>query len=515
MKSFSLQLHWRGLLVGKSMTHKSLYTFAVFVLALVMSSGCMPTSTRGQQKAPKDTTKHTADIDALVASASSSAPEFSADLLIRIAESNLFRDKEKKAALLEDAFRRSSEAQQKVRRKIWAGPVDSRSGYLSAAYDLRLDELSLKSRVVKAMLGLDAPRARALFSEIPKLKLSALSCPDALGYEVSEFYTTLQAIGEKGFDKEEKAQGEGLRFVSTYLDDLTSPAQVGPAANLIVDLKVQPSELSLLVGGLSARLKKIQMDPKSYALSMRYGTVFRGFQRLVDECKNKNVPADELLSSFRSYMIRQLSSVQCADSLVKPNQQDKSEDGIAYVNKWFASPIQEDDIRPSQVEPGPNITQFWSTAESLRLLMAVKALRFGNKRTPLSVEERNTPEWQENFVRLLSDLENWDGSSEKIESDYFHEKSELYRALFDLPSSDDNYVRILLNFASFLRNTDIQKRSRIEWLLHANYLLEKMTRIDSQRRSDMLDTFKNSGNSSLQLYASFHDLLAENSALGN
>jgi hypothetical protein len=147
--------------------------------------------------------------------------------------------------------------------------------------------------------------------------------------------------------------------------------------------------------------------------------------------------------------------------------------------------------------------------------MAVKALRFGKTGTPLSVEERNTPEWQENLVRLLSDLENWDGSAEKIESDYFHEKCELYRALFDLPSSDDNYVRILLSFTNYLRNTDIQKRSRIEWLLHGNYLLVKMSKMDSQHRSQMLDTFRNSGNSALQLYASFNDLLAENSALRN
>jgi len=514
MKSFRLQFVRLGVRLRKSLAH-TLIIVAVLFLTLVMGNGCIPSSIKGQQKASKDPNQHLAEIDALVISAASAPPEFSADLLIRIAESNLFNDKKKKADLLDDAFRRSSDAQQKVRRKIWAGRVDTNSGYLSAAYDLRLDELSLKSRVVRAMLGLDARRARILFSEIPRLKLPALSCSDALGYDVSEFYTTLQATEQKGFDKEEKAQGESWRFVGTYLDDLTSPAQVGPVANLIADLKVPASELSLRVRSLSAALKKIQIDPRSFALSMRHGSVLRGLERLIDECKNKNVSADELLSSFRSYLIRQLSSVQCADSLVKPHEDDRIEGDIAYVNQWFQIPIQNDDIKPSHVEPGAESSQFWTTPQSTKLLMAVKALRFGKTGTPLSVEERNTPEWQENLVRLLSDLENWDGSAEKIESDYFHEKCELYRALFDLPSSDDNYVRILLSFTNYLRNTDIQKRSRIEWLLHGNYLLVKMSKMDSQHRSQMLDTFRNSGNSALQLYASFNDLLAENSALRN
>jgi len=424
--------------------------------------------------------------------------------------------------LLEEAFRQSSDAQEKLRLKVWAGRVDTQTGYMSAAYDLRLDALSLKSRIVKAMLGVDARRARTLFGEIPKLKLSALSCSDALGYDVSEFYTTLHAVEEKGFDKEERAQGESWRFVRLYTDEIVSPAQVGPVVNLIADLKAPGPELNLFVRSLSATLKKIPEDPRSFALSMRHGDVLRGFERLIDECRNKNVPAGELLSSLRSYMIRQLSSVQCADSLLKSseslpesNEQEKNDDDIAYVNRWFKDPIKNDDVKPSRIEAGADSAQFWLSPESGRLLMQVKALRFGTKRTPLTVEERSTLEWQDNLVRFLSNLEDWDGSTEKRESDYFHEKCELYRALFDLPSSDDNYIRILVSFASYLRNTNIQKRSRIEWLLHANYLLEKMSKIDSQRRSDILDAFKNSGNAALQLYAGFNDLLAGNTALGN
>ena len=227
------------------MVYRFLSSLTVFVLIFVIGNGCVPKTTEGQQKRSKDAGPLSMQVDALIAAVSSAPPEFSADLLIRIAGSKLVSDKHKRIELLEDAFRRSSDAQQKLRRRVWAGPVDTRSGYLSAAYELRLDALSLESRVIKAMVALDAQRARTLFSEIPKLKLPSLSCSDALGYDVSEFYQALQAVEEKSFSIEERKQGENGRFVQSYIDDVVSPAQVGPVVNLIADLRVPPPELNL------------------------------------------------------------------------------------------------------------------------------------------------------------------------------------------------------------------------------------------------------------------------------
>jgi hypothetical protein len=488
--------------------HRVLTAFTLFVAVFGVGSGCLVKSTSGQQKDSKKINR-TADVDALIASVSAAPPEFSADLLIRIALSKLIDDKEKKADLLEDAFRRSSDAQQKVRLKMWAGPVDTRSGYLSAAYDLRLDALSLKSRVVKAMVPLDARRARMLFNEIPKLKPPSLSCSDTLGYEFSEYYQALQAV-EKGFSPEERKQGENTRLVQSYIDDVVSPAQVGPVVNLVADLRPPAPELSLFVSALSARLKRISEDPRSYALSMRHANIVSGFEKLISECKENNVPTNELLSSLRSYVISQLSSVQCSDTLIRQTQEDQKDDDIAYVSKWFKAPIRYEDVKPAKVDPAAALAPFWTSTDSAGLLMKVKALRFGSKRTALSIEDRNSPEWQQNFLDVVNQLENWDGGSEKTESDYFNEKCNLYGALFDLATSDDSRVRVLLSYANYLRNTGMQDRSRIEWMLHANYLLDKMGKIEAQQSSKMLDIFKSSGNATLQLYAALNDSLLVN-----
>ena len=488
---------------------------AVSLLTLAIGNGCIPKSTSGQEQASKDTNKRIEQVNALVASVTSAPPEFSADLLIRIAESDLLGNKKKRAEILEDAFRQSSDAQQKIRRKVWAGPVDTRSGYLSAAYDLRLDELSLKSRVIKVMVTLDPQRARTLFGEIPKIKLTPLSCEDALGYDVSEFYEALRVIDEKSFTNEEREQAENVRFVQSYIDELASPAQVGLTVNLIADLQVRSEELTMLVSSLTLRLKKISNDPRSFAVSMRHGEVISSFERLLSECETKNVPTKDLLSSLRTYMISQLHSAQCSDALFNGSPHDKKADDIAYINKWFNVPIAPDDVKPLRVGSAEERAPFWTSVNSARLLMRVKSLRFGTKSTPLSVKERSTVEWEQDLLDVLSAVESWDVTTEKTELDYFHEKCNLYVALFNLAPADESRARVLLSLASYLRNTAIKERSRIEWWLHAKDLLERMSKLDLPRRSKMLEISRNAGDATLQLYATLNDLLSGYSNAGS
>jgi hypothetical protein len=487
------------------MVKRLIISLAAFLFILAVINGCALETMEGQQKRGKDVGRQSISAEVLIAEVSSAPPEIAADLLIKIAESKVIGDKQKRIELLDEAFRRASGVQQKLRLKAWAGLVDTRSGYLSAAYDLKLDALSLKCRAVKAMLALDTQRARSLFSEIPKLRLTSLGCTEVLGYDVSEFYQTLQQIEQKSFSKEERTQGYDAQFISSYLDDLVSPAQVGPVFNLIANSQSTDAELGVLIARLSSALKKILKDPRSFALSMKYGDVIAGLQRLIGECEQKKIPTSELLSSFRSYVVGELSSAQCSDALVESDQQHQDQ-SIAYVNKWFSNPIRLEDIKPLRVETAGQSVRFWASSDSAQLLMKVKKLRFGTKQTPLTLEERSTLEWQQSLTQLLTELEIWDGEKENTETDYFHEKCVLYKTLFDLASNREDRMRILLSLAHYLRDTSIAQQSRIEWLLHANYLVEKVRSMAGPERSEILGIFKNSGNQGLQLYAEFSDL---------
>src|ERR1700737_2013593 len=121
----------------------------------------------------------------IVELAYSSPPEISSDALLRVVESGKVADRKTKRDLAEQAFRLAGSAKFPVRmRGVPGSIVDTRSGYLSKAYDLKLDALSLESRAVHDLLSIDAAKARELFQEIARPTLTPLTCDDALVYDV-------------------------------------------------------------------------------------------------------------------------------------------------------------------------------------------------------------------------------------------------------------------------------------------------------------------------------------------
>src|SRR5678809_1067894 len=96
----------------------------ILVSLLTVVVVCNSCATNGQQKLTRNTPSR-AEIDDFIARVSSSSPEVSADLLIRISQSKLVSDKNWIIALIEEEYQRGSEAQKKLRMKRWTGFVDT------------------------------------------------------------------------------------------------------------------------------------------------------------------------------------------------------------------------------------------------------------------------------------------------------------------------------------------------------------------------------------------------------
>src|SRR6202043_408591 len=132
------------------------------------------------------------EIENLISDARSLPADFAVEALVRIAQSNRVTDRRWKRELLDEAFRLTADLQEPIRRKAvpFSGlPVDTRPGYRSYAFDLKLDALSQRSRIITVMLELNNGHARDLLAEIPPgLSLHALTCNDTLVYDVSDFY---------------------------------------------------------------------------------------------------------------------------------------------------------------------------------------------------------------------------------------------------------------------------------------------------------------------------------------
>jgi len=477
-------------------------------LLLIALLACAPRAGAAQKPAdaaPKkrqrqEAARLTPEAEAIVADARVAPPEFGADALIRVAQSSKVSDATLKRELLEEAFRLAAEAQQPFRRRYVVGNVDTRAGYLSYGFDLGLDALTLRCRVVRAVLPLDKQRARELLSELrPDPALEVLTCDDPLVYDVGALYETVTEVARGAFGAEELRRREHVRLVEPYVAGVRRAAQVGPAAQMIVSLGLRAPDLFPLVQSFASALKSVPADARSFGRASLES--HRRMHDLVKECDAKGVGKDTLLEAYRAYFVAQMAGAQCADNAPLLSLVSSAE-GIQFFNDNLTKiPVSAEELKPRRLEGAAKSYEFWQTAEARRLLLGVKSLRFGGGQEPLKPEQRESTEWRRELTEYLAALSDWNGSSEPTSQDYINEKSVLFHALLELATAAEVRGKVLADCVAFLREPDLRRESRIEWFRHVKRLDEWAVSQDKATRASLLEAFANSDVVALRLYA--------------
>ncbi len=398
--------------------------------------------------------------------AHSVSPEFAADALLRVMESHKITNAEAQRDLVEQAFRLAASAKFHLRRRGLPGSmVDTRSGYLSRAYDLKLDALSLASRAVRDMVPIDGTRARAMFQEIPRPALTPLSCDDPLVYEVSDFYRTLSTIVDSTFSEKERKKDEHINFFLDYLQQATSPSQLAPLAAAIKTVGVTSEQRAILWNRLAGLLENMQPDDRSFSASL--GEVERAMP-------------PEVRASFEKYSKK---SSGCKDD--------------AFVT----AAVNNTEPQPAKTGSTPKIERYWESVATHILLEGAKKLRFGTEGKPLTDADRSSQEWQQQLADYLRQLGEWGPGQEKSEADYYHQKCVVYEALVELIPPGPQRDTIFTAYVDFIGNSSLQQESPVEWFMHAHSMLERVRSTNSGEPSKVLEGFQKSGNPILTLYA--------------
>jgi hypothetical protein len=401
----------------------------------------------------------------IVALAESAPPEFASDALLRVVESNKIVDPNLRRDLVEQAFRLAGSAKFPVRmRGVPGSNLDTRSGNLSRAYDLKLDALSLESRGVHDLLPLDAAKARELFQEISKPRLAPLTCDDALVYDVSDFYQTLGEVVNAAFSQKERDKEEHVNFLLDYLGQATSPAQLAPLARLIRTVNVSAAQREILWNRFNGLLEGVQPDDRSFSASLGDLTPLA-------------IP--ELKTSFEKYRQK---AAGCKDDI-------------------GATVLVNGDAAPPKSVTTPKIERYWQSSEAQRLLVDANKLRFGSAGKPLSDADRSTREWQQELTDFLSELADWTPSQENSEADFYHQKCVVFEALMELIPPGVQRDKMLQAYVEFISNSNLQQQSPVEWFMHAHSMLERVRSTNTGEPAKLLDAFQSSGNPVLALYA--------------
>lgn len=401
----------------------------------------------------------------LVELAHAAPPEFAADALLRVSESGKITDRAARRDLIEQAFRLSGSAKFPVRMRGAPGSTtDTRSGYLSLAYDLKLDSLSLESRAVEDLLLVDPAKARELFLEIPRPALTPLSCDDALVYDVSDFYQAAGAVANAAFTLRERDKEEHVNFLIDHIGQAASAAQLAPLARMVRSVNVTPAQREVLWTRFNGLLEGIAVDDRSFSAALV-------------ELRQQATP--EMQASLDKFRQR---SAGCKDDARGP----------VLVN---GDPQQTNSLATPKVE------RFWQSPAAQLLLQGANKLRFGPDGKPLSDADRSTREWQQQLTDFLSQLADWGPGQEKSEADYYHQKCVVFEALIELIPPGAQRDTVLQAYVDFVANSDLQQQSPVEWFMHAHSMLDRVRSTSSGEPAKLLDAYRASGNAVLALYA--------------
>ncbi len=443
-----------------------------------------------------------------------SPPEFAASSMIRLARHPDIDDAWR-VEILEEAFRIAYDAQHPYKMKyLGKYHVDTRTGYKSMAFDLKMDRLSLQLLAIGHLIWLDSAKARSLWSEMRKPLLAPLRCEETLVYDVSDYYEMMVVMARKAFTREEMKTGEEIRFVDSHIVNIISPAEVIEAASVIKEIDLTPAQLNTLVETYSRALENIVKDDRS--LWFDSDRLTGAAITLAKECERREVPIDFLLIRFRDYLVRELGAPRCADNLIRDGKPVRTPKFVTDLNAALSTfeyipKITEDDHRPRKIDGEAVFHPYWETPRAKSLFRKIKVLRFGpedKQRTnvrsnkppsPLPLEVRRSSEWQYQLSDFLREMAEWEPEHEKSEANYFHQKCNLFNGLIELAPNSSMRLKMLADYMTFLERSRFEQESFIEWFHHVSDLLRRIRTMEKEEKDMALEALRDSNDHVLQL----------------
>gem|GEM_PF-2541047 len=473
----------------------------------------------GQSVRPPDQANRTnPEVDAAL----SAPPELGADLLITIAQGSHL-SKKNRIEILVRAFDLAGSAKYALRRTpatAAAYNTDSDAGTISAALRPGLDRLSLQSRVIKELALLEPALARRLFDTSRHISIPSLTCEDALGYSLDEFYQSALAVISHTYSAKEAADGEPATLAEDLLRHAASPFQLNGALQLLLHDKWSTDELQTLASVFAATLAQLSADDRSFTA----GTNFSALQsliRFVARLRTNNINPYPVIRAFREYLVRHLRASRCADTaeseeisrLVDLFTQD-------LVSKFTdLSPITAEDRKPNRlIQATARVYKFWSTTESEQLLNDLRLLRFGSrdqqearkksnvKRSDglapfLTAAERSTVSWQASFDAFMNRFYHWEGRSTEPSLVQFYQKCSILEGLIAIVPDPERKQALMRDLLTYLAMTEVRQMDPPVWRLQLDRAFA-MPELSETERTALRELAKLSGDPYMRILSS-------------
>jgi hypothetical protein len=355
--------------------------------------------------------------------------------------------------------------------------TDTRVSYVSNAYSLQLDRLSLQSRAVIGIAPLDARKAIQLFQRMQPPRPPTASCANAFVEDVSIYYEALGKVfallrAEKPRN-DDQVQAPFLQL-EEVVGATTSPVQLAPLVKVLEQADLTASQLSSLLSSVSAAVESFPVDDNSLYSDAVYPVV-KAKEQLVQLAVKTHVSPVALIHSFHDYLDRSLNGPHCAG-----NEPKDLKDLVTLFVALNGGPVASElGVEPLSipasappVESGPDDGEYWLSSKGQELLIDAKHLNFDDKWQPYTEADHKTPEWQDRVRHLLNDMDDWRPTDESDPADYYHERCMLlYRTLAYLPPGA-LYDRVVATWITTFAESSLQWDSPSEWYFEVARFLD-------------------------------------------
>jgi hypothetical protein len=496
----------------------------LFIIVLILISGI---ALFPQEKSKQNESLIPAEIQAILLEAGTLQPELTIDVYLKVISSGKIESKTKRKQLLEEIFYLSYNSKEKIRRKViaFSGAVLTfRPTFISYAQENKLDALSLKVRIISEMMKIDRNRAFELFNEIsPDLSLKPLSCQDFLMYEISDFYNLVGEVAKNSFTQEQIKQGRRITFLSSFVENITSSAQLSPIAKMLSSIDLTDDEKLNIVGSFNKSIRKISGDDRSFSYEMNFGETNKVVYYFSKKLFFGTALYDEFLKSYKDYLVKNLQGTRCQDNINFEKRNGKTLYGnenvtssikipsyIYDANNYFYKdlPIAIDETKPYKIETTTFPVEYYTSPKASQIYSKLRKLRNWQEKEKTISEIRESLKWQETFSNLLEEIDEWEKADNESEIDLFHQKSLIYRLLLREAPSIALRERIVKKYLKLLNQNEIQKDFVSEWFLEFNDLRKEIGGIkDILQQERLSNIVKNTNNSIIHVYLELEKLL--------
>lgn len=459
--------------------------------------------------------KRPLDTLALVDQARGLPPEFSADLLLKLAASPVIGDAGWKRELIEEAFSAGKSAQLPFRRIAWRSvAVESRISQEN--YDNGIDALALQTRAVEAMLILDAQKALSMFEEIQFQAPLRAACEDPAIPRPDAYYSTAVKVFASAFNSQQREKEEDLWFLEQRIRSMSSPAQVPKVLGMIFNAQLSPERRKTLLTSFAVALEQVRAG----------GRMISPFEAVPSPQKAPEIAlAGGFMSALRAYVARQASAPRCSDGV----KEGVLTSAVKQFNSIAAQldpqgnqfkPIREDELKlvtedePSRpMDGGANAYQ---SDRSRLVLTALKWLTHGNRMRPdgistlpWTLEERKTVEWNVRCLEALELIDGWRETEETSPEDYLIMVADTYAALTNLIPPGSLRETMMRRYLVFLEVRYTPDGKRNLWFSQLKRLLSRVrsSAQDPAERAWLLERLQSSNNPIIAAYARIEALL--------